>query len=119
MRAALQRDALQVTRQRLAERWLLFLAICLAGYALVGRGFAYAGYPPIFIGEVLLLVGLAAFAMTAGWTRVMRMAPAVAALPLVALGFVRLLSNIGEYGIEAARDAVIWGYAAFAIIVAS
>ena len=119
MRAALQKDALHVTRRRLAERWLLFLTVCLAGYAIFGRGFAYAGYPPVFVGEILLLVGIAAFAMTAGWTRVMHVAPAVAALPLVTLGLVRLMSNIGEYGIEAARDAVIWGYAAFAIIVAS
>ena len=119
MRAALQKDALQSIRRRLAERWMLFLAVSLLGYAVIGRGFAYAGYPPLFVGEVLLLVGMLAFLVTPGWMRVMRMAPAVAALPLVALGFFRLLPNLGQYGIEAARDAVIWGYAAFAIIVAS
>jgi hypothetical protein len=119
MRAALNPHALECTRRRLGDRWMLFLAVSLLGYALIGRGYAYAGYPPIYIGEILLLVGLIAFLMTAGWLRVMRMAPAIAALPLVLLGFFRMLPNLGEYGIEAARDAVIWAYAAFAIIVAS
>src|SRR5688572_26350344 len=98
MRAALNPHALQATRRRLGDRWMLFLAVCLLGYAVIGRGYAYAGYPPIFIGEILLLVGLVAFVMTAGWMRVMRMAPAIAALPLVLLGFFRLLPNLAEYG---------------------
>ncbi|MEA2734972.1 MAG: hypothetical protein QOE14_1423 [Humisphaera sp.] len=98
---------------------MLFLGICLLGYALAGRGFAYVGYPPIFIGEVLLLVGLSAFLITAGWMRVVRLPPALTALPLVLLGAIRLLPSLPEYGIEAARDAVVWAYAAFAITVAS
>lgn len=98
---------------------MLFLAISLLGYALAGRGYAYFGYPPLFIGEVLLAVGLLAFLTTAGWMRAMRMAPAMATIPLVLLGFFRVLPGLGEYGVEAARDAVVWAYAAFAIIVAS
>ena len=77
MRAALQKDALQSIRRRVAERWLIFLAISLLGYAVIGRGYAYAGYPPIFVGEILLLIGLVAFVMTPGWMRVMRMAAAL------------------------------------------
>src|SRR5688572_18795410 len=119
MRAALHPNTIAFTRRRLGDRWMLFLAISLLGYALVGRGYAYAGYPPIFISEVLLAVGLTAFLMTAGWLRVMRMPPAVAALPLVLLGFFRLLPGLPQYGLEAARDAVVWAYAAFALVVAS
>ena len=119
MRAALNPHALHDTRRRLGDRWLLFLAVCLLGYALIGRGYAYVGVRPIFIGEILLAVGMVVFLLTNGWMRVMRMPPAIAAIPLVVLGFCRVLPNLGEYGIEAARDAVVWAYAAFAIIVAS
>ena len=119
MRAALHANAIAFTRRRFGDRWMLFLAVSLLGYALIGRGYAYAGYPPIFISEVLLAVGLTAFLMTAGWLRVMRMPPAIAALPLVLLGFFRLLPCLPEYGLEAARDAVVWAYASFALIVAS
>ena len=119
MRTALQHDPLASTRRRLGDRWMLWLALCLLGYALAGKGFAYLGYSPLYIGEVLLAVGLLAFVITAGWLRVMRMPPSIAALPLIVLGFARLLSCLPGYGIEAARDAVVWGYAAFALIVAS
>src|SRR5688500_18418302 len=119
MRAALQPHAIETSRRRLGDRWMLFLAVCLFGYATFGRGFAYVGYTPLYIGEALLAVGLAAFLITPGWLRAMRMPPLMAAMPLVLLGFVRLLPSLPEYGIAAARDAVVWAYAAFAIIVAS
>ena len=119
MRTALRHDPLASTRRRLGDRWMLFLALCLLGYALAGKGFAYIGVAPLFIGEVVLAVGVFAFLITAGWMRVIRMPPSLAALPLIILGFARLLSCLPDYGLEAARDAVVWGYAAFALIVAS
>src|SRR5687768_207342 len=103
MRTALQHDPLASTRGRLGDRWMLCLALCLLGYALAGKGFAYLGYSPLYIGEVLLAVGLFAFVITAGWLRVMRMPPSIAALPLIVLGFARLLSCLPGYGLEAAR----------------
>jgi hypothetical protein len=37
---------------------MLGFAICtlLAGYAFLGKGFAYLGFPPIYIGEVTLAI---------------------------------------------------------------
>jgi hypothetical protein len=119
MRTALRQDPLASTGRRLGDRWMLFLALCLLGYALAGKGFAYVGVAPLFIGEALLAVGLLAFVITAGWLRVMRMPPSIAALPLIVLGFARFIPSLPEYGLEAARDAVVWGYAAFALVVAS
>jgi hypothetical protein len=118
MRHAL-RPNFDETRHKLAERFLLMLSICLAGYALAGRGFAYMGVPPLFISEVCLLVGLAAWLITRGWSPVFNMGPAMAVVPLVALGVVRLATCIRYYRIEAVRDAVVWGYAAFALVVAT
>ena len=47
-------------RRRLADRYLVGLAVCLLGYALFGRAFAYLGVPPLFIGEAMLVLGLLA-----------------------------------------------------------
>ena len=119
MRAALQRQGLDGTRRRFADKWMLFLAVCLAGYALAGRGFAYIGLPPLYISEVLLALGLGCFLVTRGWMQAMRVPPAVAVLPVAVWGFFRLIPDVPEYRIDALRDAVVWGYAAFALIVAT
>src|ERR1043166_3387917 len=118
MRVALHHSGHDVLRNRIGDRFLLVLAFALLGYALAGRGFAYAGVQPIFVGEAVLAFGLVAFALTRGWSSVMRRPQIMAILPLALLGFGRLIPGIGQYGIVAIRDAVIWGYAAFALVVA-
>lgn len=95
------------------------LALCLFGYALAGRGFANIGIAPLYIGEVCLAFGLFALLLTRGWPRVFKIPAAVALIPLMTLGFVRMLPGIPDYRIDAVRDAVVWGYALFAIILAS
>ena len=40
------------------DAYLRVLCVALACYAVIGKGFAYLGVPPLFVGEVLLLVGL-------------------------------------------------------------
>ena len=115
---AASKDIIGVKQQRLGDRWLLFLAICLLGYALDGRGFAYVGVAPVFIGEACLMMGLFTLLATRGWTGVLHVGAAVAVFPLVVLGTIRLMPGIREYQIEAIRDAVVWGYSAFAMVVA-
>src|SRR5215203_4562001 len=39
------------------ERYFQFLVFVLTGYAIFGRGFAYIGAPPLFIGEMALGLG--------------------------------------------------------------
>src|SRR5450759_905246 len=40
--------------------FLLALGVLLTGYAFLGRGFAHLGVPPVYLGEVVLALGLAA-----------------------------------------------------------
>jgi len=40
------------------DYYLSLLLFALLGYALFGRGFAYVGVPPLFIGEMLMVLGL-------------------------------------------------------------
>ena len=41
------------------EAYCSALLIALAGYAILGKGFAYLGAPPLFVGEMMLALGLA------------------------------------------------------------
>jgi hypothetical protein len=118
MRAALQNN-FDPTRWRIAERWLKLLMLCLLGYALLGRGFAYIGLPPLYIGEMCLAIGIFALLLARGWSRIFQVPAAVALIPLMLLGFFRMLPGVQTYRIDAIRDAVVWGYALFAIIFAS
>lgn len=102
---------------RLGDRYLRFLGIVLVGYAIAGKGFAYLGIPPLFIGEIALLSGVAV-AMTASYrTAIRSLSVAWPLLLFMAWGACRTFPFIGEYGMDALRDGVTWGYGAFALII--
>src|SRR5262245_51901005 len=88
-----------------ADWYLRVLGIVLACYAVAGKGFAYIGYPPVFIGELLLVAGLFVWIES-------RLAGLNAAVPaqLLVIGFMlwglfRTIPGIGQYGVDALRDA--------------
>lgn len=105
------------------HRYVILLALVLGGYQFFGRPFAYLRIPgtPIFIGEVLLAVGL--LVVLGRSDRVLRTlsrsAPLEALLLLVALGTARLVVDLPAYGLLALRDAALWYYALLAFIVAT
>jgi hypothetical protein len=87
----------------------------LAGYAFFGRGFAYIGVAPLYVGEVVL--GLAVLGVVAAVPRG-RLAPVhLLLVAFMVWGALRTIPYIQAYGMEAFRDAVSWGYAAFAIVL--
>jgi hypothetical protein len=93
------------------------LCLTLLGYALFGKGFAYVGAPPLFVGEVVLLCGIV-YQIFAGRWRGMLSIPAVWFLMMLATwGILRTWPDVAVYGTDALRDAALWGYAAFAILV--
>ena len=91
------------------------LVAILAGYSFLGRGVAHLGVPPIYIGEVVLGIGLIAILVSIDRSR-LRIVH-VAILAFAAWGAIRTVPYIGTYGIDALRDAVTWGYAVFAVAV--
>lgn len=99
------------------RRYAWVIMVLLTGYAFFGRGFAYVGIPPLFIGEIVLALGLVVF---------LRNRPIDALrLPLIqplgifmALGALATAPYVGEYGLDALRDAVLWGYGIYAVLVA-
>lgn len=99
--------------------WLASLCLALAGYAVMGKGFAYLIFPPIFIGEILLAAGLALLLTCPGWRRLAAMPTVWWFALLVVWGLARTLPYVGRYKADALRDAVIWGYGLYMVVVAA
>ncbi len=97
-------------------KWLDALCVLLLGYALFGKGFAYLGVSPLFVGEIVLLSGIYVF-LRSGWEYVI-ICPVV--WPLLALatwGTLTTIPHVSTYGLDSIRDAMIWGYAVFAFLI--
>ena len=97
--------------------WLTVLCLTLLGYASFGKGWAYLGIPPLYIGELVLLCGVASLVMSGRWAGIFNVLPFWFLLAFMAWGASRTWPYHSRYGADALRDAVIWGYGAFAIVV--
>ena len=104
--------------RRAGDRYLLCLALLLMGYALDGRGFAYIGIPPLFIGEAMLLAGVVVLICTRGWAKLWETPQIIALSAFVLLGIARTIPYVDSCGIDALRDGAIYYYSAFAFITA-
>lgn len=102
----------------LGDRFLWVLGFVLIGYALIGRSFAYLGVKPLFIGELTLGLGVLALACCHHWSRLLTSGLFWLLAAFMAWGAAQTIPYLGRYQIDALRDAVIWGYCLFAIIVA-
>lgn len=105
-------------RPGVADRYLVWLGFVLLGYALLGRGFAYLGFAPLYIGEITAFLGMVALVATRGSVRVLHLPLVQLLLVFMAWSAVCTVPYIGTHGLDALRDAVLWGYGGFAVIVA-
>jgi hypothetical protein len=98
--------------------FLSALGLLLVGYAFMGRGFAYLGHPPVYVGELVLGLGLLVVGVRRGVGAVpwWFLAPTFA---FMGWGAVGVVAGLPRYGVDALRDGVIWGYAAFALLCAA
>lgn len=100
----------------LTRVFLSALAVMLVGYAFFGRSFAYVGVAPLYVGELVLPVAL--LALLRG-RRLGSIGPLhVLLMAFMAWGAIRTIPYLTLYGIDALRDAVTWGYALYALVVA-
>lgn len=100
----------------------LFLGLLwtvILGYAFLGRSVAYLGAPPVFVGEILLGVGLVAALVSGALPGLVRSPVAWLIVCWAMCGVFGTLPYVGKYSTDALRDAVLWGYGAFAITVAA
>ena len=91
------------------------LIALLVGYAIFGRGLAHVGLPPLYIGEVVLALGMIGTIVSAPRLRGGPIRLLIVAF--MAWGALQTIPYVGRDGINAFRDAVTWGYALFALMV--
>ena len=99
------------------DRYLAFLAIVLLGYALMGKGFAYIGLPPLYVGEIAFLTGIAVFVRSGALVASLATLPSVVLAVTMIWVVARTLPFVTVYGFDALRDSVIILYGGFAFIV--
>lgn len=100
-----------------ARVFIAVLCVLLCGYAFMGRGFAYLGIKPLYVGELTLMIGLATVATKARVWNVLASPLAVGVLVLIGWGVCRSVPFLSAYGIHVLRDSVSWAYAVFALLV--
>jgi hypothetical protein len=110
---------LKPTDLAVVRLFLLCLGFLLVGYAFLGRGFAHLGVPPVYLGEFVLALGLAATAWAAVRSRlqISRSWLVVLLLAFMVLGAIRTVPYLRTYGADALRDGTLWGYGIFALIL--
>lgn len=101
------------------DRYFAALLLAIAGYATLGKGFAYAGIPPLFPAEMLLGVGLATLVWPRPGTLPLFSLPMALMLAGIIWTVLRTLPFLSLYGIDALRDSVILVYGLFAIVTAN
>ena len=98
-------------------RWLALLGLLLAGYALFGKAWAYLGVPPLYIGEIVLLLGIASVCYHTRWHVFLYSPYTWLILAMCAWGALQTMPYLADYHIDVLRDAVLYGYSIFALIV--
>ena len=99
------------------DYYLLALSGALLGYALLGKGFAYWGSQPIFIGEMIFVAGFITLLWSGCTVATLASMPSFLLAAAMLWVLVRTLPFIGDYGFEALRDSIIIIYGGFAFIV--
>ena len=81
------------------------------------KGFAYIGYAPIFVSELVLGAGFLVLLSGGVGSAILRSPITWALLAYASWGAATALPSIASHGMDAMRDSVIWAYSAFALIV--
>lgn len=100
-----------------ADVFLALLGFTLVGYATVGKSFAYLGLPPLYVGELVLLAGLAVLVSSKALLATFVVLPCQLLAILMGWVMMRTIPYIDEHGIDALRDSVIVMYGLLALIV--
>src|SRR5437667_2926671 len=101
----------------LSDQYLMLLSGVLLGYAMIGKGFAYLGLPPLFIGEIALSTGLVVVLRTGCLIAALSTLPSLVLAATMAWVLLRTLPFVGVYGFDALRDSVVIMYGGFAFVV--
>jgi O-Antigen ligase len=97
----------------------IFTLILLSGYAVFGKGFAYVGVPSVaYVGEIGLLLAIIALCSEI-YRSLWRSSTTWLIVAFMLWGSLCTFPYVATYGLNALRDGVIWGYAIYALAVAT
>jgi O-Antigen ligase len=97
---------------------LALIAFLLMGYAFLDKGFAYVGFFPVFIGEIIFAVMLLITIITGTNAQYFRSPICQALLLFLAWEVMILVFYTKGTWVNAMRDSVTWAYAAFSLLIA-
>lgn len=101
-------------RRTAHDLYLMLLCGVLVGYACFGKGFAYVGVPPLLIGEVTMMLGVAVIYRSHCGIAMLASLPSVVLAVLLTLVMTKAFGGLGAYGIDAIRDSVVVLYSLYA-----
>lgn len=96
---------------------IFMIGVLLMGYTFLGRGFAYMGIPPLYIGEFVLILVLLTLLVSRNWLRPLVSPITWVLLAFMLWGMLRTLPYIAEYGLDALRDSAIYAYGLYALAI--
>ncbi len=94
----------------------MLLLVYLASITIIGKGPTYLGVPPLYWGEVVMVVAVAWTVQRAGVARLLTSAPRNLSSLVTAymgLGLILTVIWVPIWGMAAVRDAAMWFYAVF------
>lgn len=99
-----------------------FLMFLMLGYMFAGRGFAYVGFFPLYVGEVGLLlggltIGLLAFSNRISLSFKFIWLPLIPLFAVLVIHFLQTIPYIQTYMFDALRDAMMYLYAIYTLII--
>lgn len=97
--------------------YVYILVITLAGYAIANRGFATINIKGISISELLLAAGLILIVFKRYVKSLFLLPMSIQFWLFIFWGIICTIPYLGTYRINSLRDAVVWGYAVFAVII--
>jgi hypothetical protein len=97
--------------------FVVSVSTLLLGYAFIGREFAHLGVPPIFVGEVVLSIGLLGWVLARQRWAAFRSPLTWILVAFATWGLLRSYPFVSVYGLDVLRDSVLWGYALIVIIL--
>ncbi len=103
--------------ERAGRLFLGLLVALLVGYLFLSKGLAYVGVRPLYVSEMVLAVAVVVLV-----TRLTRLRIGITEallLGLMAWGAFRTIPYLSQYGLDALRDGVSWGYGVFALAIAA
>jgi hypothetical protein len=104
---------------KVADRYFLCLCLVLFGYAVGGRGFAYWGVNPLFVGEIMLAIGVLVLIRSRLLSTLLCLNGFLPLMFFMIWGCICTIPYLEKYGKDSIRDAVVWGYGTYSFIVAA